>query len=472
MGVGIWSMHFVAMLAFSLPVPVSYNWPTALAALLTGIISSAFALYVVSRQKMGGERAFAGGVVMGGGIAGLHYIGMDAMRMAAVCRFDLRIVILSVVLAIVFSLAALILSFGLREETRGTLSRKIASAIVMGAAISVMHYTGMASATFIASPAVPDLSYAVSISPLANHGIAVVAFLILGAAIVTSAADRRLAAQAQELERRVIERTKQLIASNEELRKEIADRERAQDALQEAHAELAHITRALAMGELVGSIAHEVNQPLTGVVANGNFALRELASGTPNREKLREAIAEIVEDGTRASAVISRIRTLLKKGAPNRVELDINDVIEEAAILVRNEAARDRVHVQLNLAAGLHCMLGDRVQLQQVLINLIMNGIEAMRTVTDRPRKLSIQSVKHADGVLIQIQDSGIGFDPDLVDRIFEPFFTTKAQGIGMGLSISRSIVESHGGRLWAGSGPNGALFQFILPVPIGNGVS
>lgn len=178
-----------------------------------------------------------------------------------------------------------------------------------------------------------------------------------------------------------------------------------------------------------------------------------------------------MEDGTRASAVISRIRTLLKKGTPNRVELDINDVIEEAAILVRNEASRDRVQVQLNLAAGLPCILGDRVQLQQVLINLIMNGIEAMRTVTERPRKLSIKSVKHADGVLIQVQDSGIGFDPDHLDRIFESFFTTKAQGIGMGLSISRSIVESHGGRLWAESGPNGALFQFILPVPIGNGV-
>ena len=460
------------MLAFQLPVPVEYHWPTVLASLLVAILASAIALYVASRQRMGRVDALTGSVIMGGGIAALHYLNMAAMRLAATCRFDLRIVIVSIALAIVFSLAALILSFGLREETRGTPSRKIASAIVMGAAISVMHYTGMASATFIASPAVPDLSYAVSISPLANNGIAIVAFLVLGAAIVTSAADRRLAAQAEELERRVIERTRQLIATNEELRKEIADRERAQDALQEVHAELAHVTRALAMGELVGSIAHEVNQPLTGVVANGNFALRELASGTPHLEKLREAIAEIVEDGTRASAVISRIRALLQKRAPDRVELDINDVIQEVIVLLRNETARDRVQVQLDLAADLPHVLGDRVQLQQVLINLIMNGIEAVRTVTDRPRKLSIKSVKHADGVLVQVQDSGIGFDPDLVDRIFEPFFTTKAQGIGMGLSISRSIVESHGGRLWAESGPDGALFQFILPVPIGNGVS
>ena len=208
----------------------------------------------------------------------------------------------------------------------------------------------------------------------------------------------------------------------------------------------------------------QVNQPLTGVVTNGSFALRELASGTPRLEKLREVIAEIVEDGTHASAVISRIRALLTKGVPERVELEINDVIQEVTVLMRDEGARNRVQVHLNLATDLPKVLGDRVQLQQVLINLFMNGMDAMRTVAGWPRNLSIKSVKHADGVLVQVQDSGIGFDPDLVDRIFEPFFTTKPQGIGMGLSISRSIVESHGGRLWAESGSKGAIFQFTLP--------
>jgi len=187
---------------------------------------------------------------------------------------------------------------------------------------------------------------------------------------------------------------------------------------------------------------------------------------------LREAISEMAEDGTRASAVIARIRALLKKDAADRVELDINDVIRDVAVLVRNEAARNHVQVRLDLAASLPPVLGDRVQLQQVLINLLVNGIDAMRTVTDRPRNLEIRSAKHADGVLVRVQDSGIGFDPDRATRIFEPFFTTKPQGIGIGLSISRSIIESHGGRLWAESGPNGAVFQFTLPAPIGNGVS
>jgi two-component system sensor histidine kinase/response regulator len=464
MGFGIWSMHFVGMLAFSLPVPVSYNWPTVVVALLTAILSSAFALYVVSRHKMGLVRAFTGSVIMGTGIAASHYIGINAMRLAAVCRFDLRILTLSVVLAIVFSLAALVLAFDQREETRTTPSRKILSAIVLGAAISAMHYTGMASASFIASAVAPDVSHAVSISSLGTIGIAIVTLTVLGLAILTCKAARRFAAQAEELERRVIERTRQLTTINEELRKEIVDRQRAEDALQEAQAGLAHATRVLAMGELVTSIAHEVNQPLTAIVTNGNFALRQLASRTPNLQEVREAIAEIVNDGTRASEVISRIRALLKKGAPDRVELDINEVIKEVTKLVRYEATRSHVSVRLDLAADLPRVLGDRVQLQQVLINLIINSIEAVRILTDRPRELLIKSAKNADAVLIQVWDSGNGFDPEQADRIFEPFFTTKPQGIGMGLSISRSIIESDGGRLWTVPGTSGTLFQFILP--------
>ena len=248
---------------------------------------------------------------------------------------------------------------------------------------------------------------------------------------------------------------------------DITERKRVEHSLQEAQAELAHVTRALVMGELGASIAHEVNQPLTGVVTNSNFALRELAKGTPNLEELRKAIAEIVEDVTRASAVISRIRALLKKSVPARVELDINEVIQEVSILVRNEATRSSVSVILDLASDLPRVLGDQVQLQQVLINLAMNGIDAMRTLTARPRELLIKSAKHADGVLVQVQDSGTGFDPKHAHQIFEPFFTTKPEGIGMGLSISRSIIESHGGRLWAEPGSVGALFQFALPIAI-----
>jgi PAS domain S-box-containing protein len=245
---------------------------------------------------------------------------------------------------------------------------------------------------------------------------------------------------------------------------DIEGRRRAEDALYEAQAELAHVTRVIAMGELVTSIAHEVNQPLTAVVTNANFALRQVATGMPNLEELREALAEIANDGTRASTVISRIRTLLKKGTPEKVELDINEVIRDVTIFVRNEATRSRVSVRPDLAANLPSVLGDRVQLQQVLINLIVNSIEAMRPIDDRPRDLFIKSAKNADGVLIQVQDSGKGIDLGQGDSIFEPFFTTKPQGIGMGLSISRSIIESHGGRLWSVPHSPGALFQFTLP--------
>ncbi|MGC2322971.1 MAG: MHYT domain-containing protein, partial [Terriglobales bacterium] len=296
MGAGIWSVHFVGMLAFNLPFSISYNWPTALAALLTSILSSAFALYVVSRKTMGHRRAFAGSVTMGGGIAGLHYIGMDAMRLAAVCRYNLRIVALSIVLAVIFSLAALVFAFDLREETKGTPSRKAMSALLLGAAVSAMHYTGMASASFFPTAAAPDLSHAIDISSLGTAGIGIVTLMVLGVAVLTCAAERRLAAQAKDLEQRVVVRTRELAATNDMLRQEMDNRQRTEAALQEAHAELAHIARVLSMGELVALIAHEVNQPLGSIVTNASFALRQLDSGAPNLQQIREAIAEIVND--------------------------------------------------------------------------------------------------------------------------------------------------------------------------------
>jgi C4-dicarboxylate-specific signal transduction histidine kinase len=184
----------------------------------------------------------------------------------------------------------------------------------------------------------------------------------------------------------------------------------------------------------------------------------------PNLEEVRRAATEIVEDANRISSVISRVRSLFTRNARDRVELDINDVIQEVTVLVRTEADRNYVQLRLDLAAGLPHVLGDRVQLQQVMINLIMNGIDAMRSMPDGSRILEIKSAKHADGVLVRVQDSGIGLDKDRLERIFEPFFTTKPQGLGLGLAISRSIIESHGGRLWAEPSSLGAIFQFTLP--------
>jgi len=268
-----------------------------------------------------------------------------------------------------------------------------------------------------------------------------------------------------ELERRVIERTQQLTALNEEMRQEMIERQRAEEALQEAQAELVRVTRALDMGELAATIAHEVNQPLTAIVTNGNFCLRRLEGVTPNLDELQAAITEIVNDGARASAVTSRIRGLLMKGAPRRTELDVNRIIQDVSILLRKELTRGDVSVRTDLAPDLPRVAGDPVQLQQVLINLIMNALEAMRFSTEQPRKLLIRSAKSTDGVLVQVHDSGPGIEPGLSTRIFEPFFTTKAEGIGMGLSISHSIIESHGGQLSLVPSPQGALFEFILPV-------
>jgi PAS domain S-box-containing protein len=709
--IGIWEMDFKGLLAFRLPIPVAYHWPTVLVSFVVAVSTSAMALLIVSRQEVGAVQLSTSSLSIGSGIAALHYIDMASMRMGAVCRYDLPIVILSIALAIAFSFVAMTLAFGLGAETMGTPWRRIASALVMGAAISATHYTGLASATFIASPVVPNLSHTVSISPLANFGVALITLLVLSAAIVTSSADRQAKAEVrrvnERLEQRVAERTRQLEAVNETLRKEIVERERAEQslrlfrmlidqsndafevvdpdtlryidvngkacldlgytreellslrvididpaadesraarvrgelqdagsiifesfhrrkdgstfpvevslrqvqldrrymvsvvrniterkraeealkkseekfskafrlspmaitlasvkdhrflevneafervtgwrrdqvigrtpfdmelwvnpaervelvkriltegclrnvevrlrrkdgavfiglgtaemielngepctinvftditerkraeaALRDAQAELAHVTRVLAMGELVASIAHEVYQPLTAVLTTSNFVLRQLAN-MPNCEDVQKAVTEIVEDANRISAVISRVRTLLSRGVPDRVELDINDVIEEVTVIVRGEAAQNQIHLELDLGVGLPHIMGDRVQLQQVLINLIVNGIDAMRSVTGRPRNLDITSAKRVDGVLIRVQDSGTGVDPDNLERIFEPFFTTKRQGIGMGLSISRSIIESHGGRLWTEPGSLGAIFEFTLP--------
>jgi PAS domain S-box-containing protein len=245
---------------------------------------------------------------------------------------------------------------------------------------------------------------------------------------------------------------------------DVTERRQTEEQLREAQENLARVTRAVAMGELAAAIAHEINQPISAIVTNANFSLRQLASATPNSDKLREAMLEIVNDGTRASAVISRIRALLRKGTQKRVAVDINQIIREAGDLMRHELARNRVILRTDLSPDVPPVSGDHVLLQQVLINLVMNAIESMRSVTGRPRQLLIKSARDNKRVSVQIKDSGTGFDPQQADQIFEPFFTTTPEGIGMGLSISRSIVESHGGQLWADSSPAGALFQFTLP--------
>ena len=346
---------------------------------------------------MGWVEALTGSAIMSAGIAGMHYIGMAAMRLPAIAQYSPLLVMCSILLAIFFSVIALLLAFDLREETKWTVPRRARSCHGYGGGglRDALHRNG-GSAFHALLGSGPF--QAVSISPLGKNAIVIVTLIVFLAAVVMSSVDRRAGADVellnQELERRVAERTTQLTAINEALRKEIADRQRVEEALQESQARLAHVTRVLSMGELATSIAHEVNQPLTAIVTTGNFALSQLDAETPNLKQLREAIAEIVQDATRASSVISRIRALLKKGAPDRVELSVNEVIKEVADVVRKEATRNRITVQLELAADLPSIVGDRVQLEQVLLNLMMNGIDAMRALTDQAREL-LSSNRH-----------------------------------------------------------------------------
>jgi NO-binding membrane sensor protein with MHYT domain/nitrogen-specific signal transduction histidine kinase len=567
MGTGIWSMHYIGMLAFILPIPVAYHWPTVLLSLFAAILASVVALYVVSRQKMGALRALAGSVLMGAGIASMHYIGMAAMRVPAICQFNSILVVLSVVFAVLISLVALWIAFHFRDEKIGMGWEKLAGAVVMGAAIPVMHYTGMAAASFTSSGLPVDVSHAVSISLVGTAGISAVTFVVLGLALLTSSVDRRSAAQTLELQEEKLQQseaylseaqrlshtgsfgwrvsTGEVIWSVESFRifqyeqttkptiqlilqrvhpedaaqvkqtferaardgkdfdheyrlvmpngsfkyvhvvahasadksgniefvgavMDVTERKRAEVALRQAQADLEHVNRVTTMGELTASLAHEVNQPIAAAVTNANTCLRWLARDHPDVEEAREAAVRIVRDGTRAAEIISRVRLLFKKGTAEWELVDINAVIREMIVLLRDETARYNILVGMNLASDLPQVMADRVQWQQVFMNLMMNAIEAMKNV-DGMRELDIKSQRaENDRLLVSVTDTGVGLPAQQTEQIFNAFFTTKAHGTGMGLRICRSIVEAHNGRLWATANPErGATFHITLPAKV-----
>jgi PAS domain S-box-containing protein len=550
---------------------VAYHWPTVLLSLFAAILASVVALGVVSRQKMGWFRALAGSVVMGAGIASMHYIGMAGMRLPAICQFNSFLVVLSVVFAVLISLAALWIAFHFRDEKTGIGWEKLAGAVVMGAAIPVMHYTGMAAASFIPTGMPMDLSHAVNISTLGTAGIAGVTFIVLGLALLTSWVDRRFATLTLEVQEKKLQQSEAYLSEAQRLSHtgswafnattalywseenfriwgfdpqhglpdretvlerihpedrgkiveyvqnavrerrdydvefrivlpdgavryihglghpafsasgelvevvgtnvDVTDRKRAEQEREKLHqlqADLARINRVTTMGELTASLAHEVNQPIAAAVTNANTCLRWLTRDHPDLEEARAAAMRIVKDGTRAADIISRIRLLFRKGTPDWELVDVNEVIREMIVLLRGEATRYNIAVQTDLAADLCQAMGDRVQLQQVMMNLIMNSIDAMKEVEGK-REVAIKSERAEDRhLLVSVSDTGVGLPPQDVSQIFNAFFTTKPDGTGMGLSISRSIVESHGGRLWAtANSGRGATFHLTLPINV-----
>jgi NO-binding membrane sensor protein with MHYT domain len=427
MGGGIWSMHFVAMLAFVMPMPVSYDVDLTILSLLLAIVVTGGGFYVISRPGASLLRLLFSGIFMGLGIAGMHYTGMAAMNGHFALSYRPLFVVLSLVIAIGAATAALWLAF--RTSAFG---QKFVAAAVMGLAISGMHYMAMRAAVFAAHGPLQDTRERASFDQT-NLALVVAGttFVILAFALIASLAEQR----------------------------------RAEEALRQAQADLARVNRVTTMGALAASLAHEVNQPLAAIVTNAEICLRWLAAETPNLAEAREAAKAIVKDGTRAAEIINRTSRLFRKGTPQQEPVDLNEVIREMIVILRSEATRHAISVRTDLATDLPPIMGDRVQLQQVMMNLITNGIDATKQV-DGARELAIRSQRAENGhLMVSVSDTGVGLPRDSADQIFKAFFTTKDHGTGMGLSISRSIIESHSGRLWAADNPpRGASFHITLP--------
>jgi PAS domain S-box-containing protein len=251
--------------------------------------------------------------------------------------------------------------------------------------------------------------------------------------------------------------------------RDITARRQAQEDLRNAQAELAHVNRVMTMGELTASIAHEVNQPLASIIASGDSCTAWLANEPPNLDKARAAVGRITQAATQASEIVQRLRALFRKTTSITTSVDVNAVIEDTISLVHHETQRHNIFLRTELAPGAPTVSGDRVQLQQVILNLAMNGIESIAGLENEPKRLMIRSSLSTPAeLLVSVEDTGVGIDAEHADRLFAPFFTTKPQGIGMGLSICRSIIEAHGGRLWAAKNePRGAAFHFILPAKV-----
>jgi len=559
MGGGIWSMHFIAMLAFNLPMPMSYDIGLTTLSLVVAIFVTGAGFHFISRQSAQPFSLIFSSTFMGLGIAAMHYIGMAAMREHAELNYDFLFVALSLVIAIGASTAALWLAFRTTD-----LGQKLVAAIVMGVAISGMHYSAMRGTTFSVHRTVLQAQGNASLDQtnlalvVAGVTLIILAFTVI-ASLQQENSERRRAEEAlrrseaylaqaqtlshagswrwkvgtgevswsaehfrifgidsattqpsyskfmepvhaedrpsleQAIQRAVRERSRfqheyRIVLPNGSVKHlqsvgqpdvaesgdlvfvgtvmDITERRYAEEALRSTQAELARVARLTTMGEFAASLSHEINQPLGAIMANGEAGLHWLNRDEPNLDEARFALSRMIGDAERASGVIRGLRALARKSGPQVAKIDINDAIQEVLLLTRGQLQRYGVVSRTNLSVDDRPAFGDRVQLQQVLLNLIVNAVESMSTVTDRPKILTITS-EHIEpgGLLVAVEDSGAGFDPAIADRIFDSFYTTKSEGMGMGLSICRSIIGAHGGCISVSPGvPYGAVFRFTVP--------
>jgi PAS domain S-box-containing protein len=576
MGGGIWSMHFVGMLAFSLPCGIAYEPVGTVLSMIPGMLASGVALGAISKpDEPGLSRLLVSAILMGGGIGAMHYSGMAAMRPEALLRYDPGLVALSIVVAVILAFVSLSIYFQFHRSQSSRTVVTVIAASVLGCAVAGMHYTAMQASTFFPLPDAPTNSMALSPTLLALL-ITIFAVLIAVSTLVATFAGRQnelaLSLGAEISRRKRTEedlrrsevylaeaqrlshtgswafnvKTRQIIHASEEhyrmfgfdpgegmpvwedwvqrihpddrgraiqtMRQklhertdyeldfrlvhpdgttkyihvlghpvsdrsgdlvefvgtsiDITERKRAEEARLDAQSKLAHANRVTTMGHLTASIAHEVNQPIAATVINAQTALRLLNRGPPDLEEARQALAQIVKDGNRAGEVIGRIRDLIKRAPPREDCLDINAVIREVIAITHAEAVKNCILVRTELLDGLPPIRGDRIQLQQVILNLAINAIEAMSAISKGVRELLISTAKtESGGVLVTIRDSGPGLPPASLENLFDAFFTTKSGGMGMGLAICHAIIEAHGGRVWAGANsPRGAVFQFNVP--------